>query len=459
MPKIFKISLVCLSLSVMSVYAQDLGNLGSSSDIFRRKESRRIKEPKKQSNTEQNSKKSISNRANIASKQSRSQTKSTLKKLSLRTTSRQISYSNESRLNTVKANTTYTNKSTFSQSSLPKPIVITTGGYEKLIEQANKARDDRNYSLAEELYRRATQIRPNDARGFYGLGNVFTDQQRWEQAEIFYRKAIELDPQNLEAHIALSFILTQPVNGLNLSERYIEAEKFAKRAIEISPNSSFAYDLLGLALELRGIINAETESAYRKAIELDPNFALPYAHLARFLYRKGEKEEAKKMHAKALQSASDTPTMILIAEVLQSQQKYQESEQLLRLVLKTDPQNPFALFLLGRALTVRNQFNEAENLLTQSINSNPNNFSAYLQLAIVYTKKRNYALAEEMLRKASDIALANEKRRLAIEFESLGDKLLEEGRKQDAIRLYSRALEILPDEKRFSAKIEKAKLL
>ncbi len=76
--------------------------------------------------------------------------------------------------------------------------------FEKLIDDGNIARDDRNYAAAETAYQRARAIKPKDARAAYGLGNLYSDQQRWEEAETAYRTALQLDPKDAIAHVALS---------------------------------------------------------------------------------------------------------------------------------------------------------------------------------------------------------------------------------------------------------------
>ncbi|HMS41587.1 MAG TPA: tetratricopeptide repeat protein, partial [Pyrinomonadaceae bacterium] len=145
---------------------------------------------------------------------------------------------------------------------------------ETALEDGNEARDMRDYVRAENSYRRAASMTTDDSRAVYGLGNVYSDQQRWDEAEKFYRKAIEIEKDNADAYVALSYVLAQPIPAENLSERYAEAEKMARKAIEYDSQNPFAYDQLGIALELRGVINQETETAYRRAIQIEPNFAL-----------------------------------------------------------------------------------------------------------------------------------------------------------------------------------------
>jgi tetratricopeptide (TPR) repeat protein len=344
-------------------------------------------------------------------------------------------------------------------------IVITVGEptsgefselYERAIEEGNTARDNRNYTKAEDAYLRAQSLKAGDSRAIYGLGNLYSDQQRWEEAERAYRKAIELDPAAPEANIALSFVLTQPIVGTNLSERYVEAEKVARRALELDGENALAFDQLGVALELQGIISDETENAYRKAIRLDPEFALAYAHLGRLLRRKGQAEESTSAYKGAIQLSTDVPTMILVADVMQSQQRYMESEQLLRRALREDPKNPTALYMLGRALTTRKSFEEAETVLKKSAEVSPNSFVAYMLLGSMYMRQNKFDNAEKSLQKALTVVSPNEKKRLAQEFEAVGDGFVRAGKRKDAARVYQQALELDGEKNGLSGKLSKA---
>lgn len=324
-------------------------------------------------------------------------------------------------------------------------VIITVGTnademFEKAIDEGNTARDDRDYSRADAAYRRAASLNPRDSRGVYGLGNIYADQQRWEEAENFYRSAIRVDASNPGAFIALSYVLTQPIIGGDLPERYSEAESAARKAISIDPQNAFAYDQLGVALELRGIISEETQTAYRKAIEIEPEFALAYAHLGRLYRRLGKINESAESYRRAIQFSTDVPTMILVADVMQSQQRYLESEQLLRRALADDPKNPTALNLLGRALTTRNNFDEAQKVLSSSIAVSPNSVVGYTLLSSLHQRRGRLDEAEKVLGDALRIVSLNERKRLAREYETLGDAFLKISKSGDAARLYRQAM-------------------
>ena len=325
--------------------------------------------------------------------------------------------------------------------------------FEKAIEEGNAARDERQYTKAEAAYLRAQSLKTKDSRAIYGLGNLYSDQQRWEEAERAYRTAMELEPDAPEAYIALSFVLTQPVIGGNLADRYSEAEKLARRAIEIDPKNAFAYDQLGVALELNGKIAQETQNSYQKAIALEPAFALAYAHLGRLLRRKGSNNESAAAYRNAIQYSNDVPTMILVADVMQSQQKFMESEQLLRRALNEDEKNPTALFLLGRALTTRGSYEEAEKVLKKSAEISPNSFVSYSLLGSMYLRREKFDDAEKYLMKAARIVSPNEKKRLAQEFEAVGDGYARTGKNKDAARVYRQAIALDKDKATLAEKL------
>lgn len=328
--------------------------------------------------------------------------------------------------------------------------------FEKSIEAGNQARDERQYIKAEVAYLRAQSIKTKDSRAVYGLGNLYSDQARWEEAERSYRTAIELEPTSPDAFIALSFVLTQPVAAANLADRYGEAEKTARQAIAIDTTNAVAYDQLGVALELGGAVGDETQNAYKKAIELEPNFALAYAHLGRLLRRKGLNNESAAAYRSAIQFSGDVPTMILVADVMQSQQKYLESEQLLRQALKEDPRHPTALFLLGRALTTRGSYEEAEKILKRSAEVSPNSFVSYSLLGSLFLRREKYEDAEKYLMKALKMVTTSEKKRLANDFESVGDGFSRVGKKKDAARVYRQAILLDGEKPELNGKLIKA---
>ncbi|MFT3744390.1 MAG: tetratricopeptide repeat protein [Pyrinomonadaceae bacterium] len=221
--------------------------------------------------------------------------------------------------------------------------------------------------------------------------------------------------------MALSYVLTQPIAAPDLSDRYEEAEALAQKAIQLAPSNALAFDQLGVAQELRGLIGPETENAYRKAIKLNSTFAPAYAHLGRLLRRRGLNKESAAAYEDAIKRSNDVATMILVADVMQSEQRFAESEKLLQTALNGDPKNPTAMLLLGRAQTATGKFAEAERVLRASLSVSPNGFTANSLLGTLYSRQGNFGMAESSLLEALRFVSPLEKRGLSQQFEAVGD--------------------------------------
>src|SRR4029079_8855397 len=221
----------------------------------------------------------------------------------------------------------------------------------------------RKFTDAEAAYKDVLKLNPRDARAAYGLGNIYSDQQRWDDAEAAYRNAVAWAPADADAYVALSVVLVQPSAGGDNAKRLADAEMFARRSVQIDPKNPVGWDRLGVALQARGLLNSETEHSYRRAIELDPQFAVAYAHLARMLNRANRAAEATPLYEKAVELAKDPATLNLIAESLQGEQLWPQSEPVLKRALELDPNNLTSLVLMGRYLIVYRRYQEAEPYL------------------------------------------------------------------------------------------------
>lgn len=328
--------------------------------------------------------------------------------------------------------------------------------FEDLLDEGNEGRDERKYAEAERSYRAALQLKARDWRAAYGLGNIYTDQQRWEEAEQSYRQAITFNAMSADSFVALSFVLVQPRSaGGNAAKRLAEAEQAARRAIQLQANNAVAYDRLGEALVARAILGADTEQAYRRAVELDPQFSVAYVHLARLMKKTNRLSDAEANFRRALELARDAPTLVLIAEAMQSEQLYNESEPVLRRALELDGRNPSANFLMAKLNIYMKRFPDAEGYLKTTVAVSPRSFSPHFVLGSLYLRMDRPEEAEKLCNRAAEIASPNDRKLLAgaYGFGGIGDAYLKAGRKADALRAYERALALDPSNMEIQSKL------
>lgn len=330
---------------------------------------------------------------------------------------------------------------------------------EDLLEKGNEARDARRFTDAEAAYKEILRLKARDARAAYGLGNIYFDQQRWDDAEGAYRNSVAWAPFEPDAHIALSVLLVKPRAGGDNAKRFADAESLARRSVQLDPKNAVAWDRLGVALQTRGVVNSETEHSYRKAIELDPQFAVAYAHLARVLNKVGKASESPALYEKAIALAKDPATLNLIAESLQAEQLWPQSEPVLKRALELDSRNPTSLLLMGRMLVVYKRYQEAEPFLKSATEVSSRAFQPFNLLGRAYLGMDRFSDAEATYERASALAGAGERKDLAgvFGFEGVGDGYLKARQKENAVRAYQRALELDPANSGAAQKLARAK--
>jgi tetratricopeptide (TPR) repeat protein len=340
----------------------------------------------------------------------------------------------------------------------PKPPAVAER-VEELLDKGNEARDAKKYADAETAYNEVLKLKPRDARAAYGLGNIYSDQQRWDEAETAYRNSVAWAPNDADAYVALSVVLVQPSPGADNAKRFADAEQFARRSVQIDPKNPVGWDRLGVALQARGLANSETEHSYRRAIELDPQFAVAYAHLARMLNRAGRGTESTPFYEKAIELAKDPATLNLIADSLQSEQLWQQSEPVIKRALELDSSNPTSLLLMGRLLVVYKKYQEAEPYLKSATEVSSRAFQPFNLLGRAYLGMNRYSDAEATYERATAIAGSGEKKQLAgiFGFEGVGDGYLKSNQKDKAIRAYQRALELDPNNNGAAQKLARAR--
>ena len=106
--------------------------------------------------------------------------------------------------------------------------------------------------------------------------------------------------------------------------KYDEAIKKYKKGLRREPRSAVGYNYLGMAYgfkyeQLRSLDWREKEiEAFKKAIELDPNYFLPYWNLGQTYYAMGNFKEAARHLKKALEIYPEHPSRERIEKMIKA---------------------------------------------------------------------------------------------------------------------------------------------
>ena len=150
-----------------------------------------------------------------------------------------------------------------------------------------------NYDAAISAYQSASMLNPNDVDIYISLGSAFYDKGDYSNALIVYRNALEIAPDNARIHCNLGYLLW----GKGLLDDSIKEYEIA---IKLDPTYDIAYNNLGVIyLDDLGQINKAIE-LFRKAIEINANYALAHYNMARAMTIQGNKIEAARLYQVAL---------------------------------------------------------------------------------------------------------------------------------------------------------------
>lgn len=225
---------------------------------------------------------------------------------------------------------------------------------------------------------------------------VLLDAGRLSDAKKIYAQVCTLDPENAEAHFLIGTINAE--QGL-----LDDAVMSLNRAISLQPDDPDAHYTLGSVLNAQGKPEESLLHAER-AIALDPEFAEAWLLLGSTNALLGETDAAESGCTRAIDLGLN---------------------------------NYNAYFTLGDICRVKGDLEKASKYLSKAVNLNHGAANAWLLLGTVQALSKNYPDAESSLRQAIIYRPDN-----ADTYKNLGNILKDQGRCEEAIPIYQRALEL-----------------
>lgn len=193
-------------------------------------------------------------------------------------------------------------------------------------------------------FNRATELDPNYARAFVGVadahlllglyGNISSDKAQ-PLAKAAIDKALSIDDQFAPAFASQGLLLT------NSSPQ--EAEASFKRAIELNPNYAITYTWYGSLLKGQGKLQASNEM-FKKAFELDPKSPVAANNIAWGYYHEGDEEKAMEMFSQIITNDPFYPGAYNLAgEIMTNHGQLDEAAKMYIRALEVDPVNREAI--------------------------------------------------------------------------------------------------------------------
>ncbi len=190
--------------------------------------------------------------------------------------------------------------------------------------------------------------------------------------------------------------------GDRLRERglYPDAETAYRKAVAVDPGHACAH--VGLAFTLIGLERyPEAEAASREAIRLDPGLARAHACLGGALYGRQRYPEAEAACREAIRlDPGLARAHSYLSAARYGQQRYPEAEAACREAIRLDPAQARNHALLGSMLRAMKRYPEAETAYRAAISLEPGLIEAHASLGAILFMLERYAEAEAACREA-----------------------------------------------------------
>lgn len=262
-----------------------------------------------------------------------------------------------------------------------------------LSSKADAARDAERLDEAVTLYKKALALRPSWAEGWWSLGTIQYDQNKYEEAIRAFGKVTTLAPKNGTAYVMLG-----------LSEFELSRDDWSLQHLQKAVEMGFAKDpkLHQVALYHEGLL-----------LQRKGRFGPAQETLERVCRLGGQSDEAATALGMTLlrltsknpppQGSADADIVVRIgrAGCLAGQAKYEEARPGFEEVVKENPNYPNIHYAYGLFLLEGHDLAGGVEQLKQEIKNNPNDVFARLRIAAAEYKTDSAAgipYAEEAVR-------------------------------------------------------------
>ena len=218
--------------------------------------------------------------------------------------------------------------------------------------------------------KRALKARPTanvEAHQAYLKGRYFWDKRTpegFEKAGEYFRQAIAIDPNYAPAHAGLSdayqFAAFDAVNIASRAELCARARAAAKKAVELDDTLAEPHASLGLVAMNYDWDWATAEREFKRAIELNPNYATAHHWHAEYLAAVGKPDESL---AEIRRACELDPLSLIIntdmGKFLYYAGRYNDAIKQLREAVRMDPDFMLAHAWLGSVYATTGRYDEA----------------------------------------------------------------------------------------------------
>ena len=225
------------------------------------------------------------------------------------------------------------------------------------------------------------QLGPADSRAQqkFELGFSLARQGKNAEAVDAFREALQLNPDLAEAHFSLGVLLARQGK-----QSYSEAMQHFLQVLRLNPRDVDALVNVSNLLEAEGDLTASV-TTMQKAVGFATDKTRLYLMLAQKQDKAGQYSDAVESFRETLKSGHPAPEARFgLGMALKHLRKFDEAIPEFEAVLRLNPDDPLAHFELGTVQSEQGQFTQALTQLQEAARLQPGMVEAYREMGRVY---------------------------------------------------------------------------
>lgn len=327
------------------------------------------------------------------------------------------------------------------------------------VNKAKKLINEKHIDEAEAVLKKALDISVQDSRIYKFLGKIYEQKFKFEEAVNYYKQSADLSPQDKEIWLRLgmsqlsanllndalmSFEKADKVCPYNtdvftgwgmvlmkLKKYALARDKFVT-ASKIS-KYNFTAILLSAVMEvkLNDYESAEMKLSFLAKVAPNEGSLYEYAHLKLL---KSDYDAAIKYAKKTLEiNKRMLPAYLILGEVYSIKKDIENTEKIFNKAIEYDLDDSLLHFEWGKAYVRFFEFQKAKEQFTIANKQKENYIDAKIGLALINSYEGNFDLLNELEERHGDNVYIQE---------AIGLKRLSQGKTEDAIDMFKKALRI-----------------
>jgi tetratricopeptide (TPR) repeat protein len=282
----------------------------------------------------------------------------------------------------------------------PSPVL-----YDLLGDAYTQTKD---YSKAEEAYRKAVELDPSELSHLRGLGQTLLSEEKYPEALSVYQKLADLMPDDADVYLRIAQIYRELHQLDKAEESLVKARQYAPGSLEVMYNEAMIYESQGRYDDAIKVLSDAVTGLKSQSAVL-PNrrrsLAILYQQLGQ-LYRDAQNYQAALYTYQELGHLGDEEdhrARLLLMETYRQSKDLPKALQIGKEAVAKYPADGPIRASYALLLGENQQPDEAVKLLQGNLKNNQADRDIYLNIAQVYERAHRYKEAEDAARKAEAI--------------------------------------------------------